>query len=201
MKTFLSTLVALFIGTTMLSAQTIWKADKAHSSVNFSVTHLVISEVNGKFKDFDVTVTQPSDDFASSTVEATIQTASISTDNDGRDKHLKSDDFFNAEQFPAITFKSTKITKTTDSTYNIEGNLTMRDSTKPVVLDAKVTGPINAFGGKRMGIKATTIIDRFNYGVKWNKTLDTGGLVAGKDIKVTLFLELGEKKPEANKKG
>jgi len=184
-------LVALIIGSSSLFAQGTWKNDKAHSQVKFSVTHMLISEVTGSFKDFDVTVAQPSAaDFSGSSVTAVIKTGSISTDNDRRDTHLKSDDFFNAEKYPEIRFVSTSFEKTGTDTYKITGNLTIRDTTKQVVLDAKMLGSVDAFGGKRVGFKATTSINRFDYNVKWDRTLDQGGLIVSKDVDITLLLEL-----------
>ncbi len=175
----------------VLNSQTVWKNDKAHSQVRFSVTHMLVSEVTGSFKDFDVTVTQPSDkDFSGGAVDAVIKSTSISTDNEMRDNHLRSDDFFNVEKYPEIRFKSTKFEKTGEDTYAITGDLTIRDITKPVVLDAKMLGTVEAFGGKHVGFKATTTVNRFDYNVKWDKTLDTGGLIVGKNVDITLLLEL-----------
>jgi polyisoprenoid-binding protein YceI len=196
MKRIVALGLLLTIASLPLCAQTIWKADKAHSAVKFGVTHMMISEVNGRFNDFDVTVTQGKDDFAGSTVEATIKTASINTDNDFRDKHLKTDDFFNTEKFPTMTFKSTSFEKTGEDTYKISGNLTIRDVTKPVVLDAKYNGSMtDQHGNSKAGFKATTTIDRFDYGVKWDKTLDKGGLIVSKSVDITLLLELNKQAP------
>jgi len=174
-----------------LHAQTIWKVDKVHSNIRFAVDHLLISEVEGRFTDFDVTVTETGDDFTKAKVEATIKTASINTDNDRRDGHLKSDDFLNAEKFPDITFKSTSIEKTGENTYKVKGNLTIRDVTKPVVLETKLTGTVtDPYGNLKKAFRATTTIDRFEFGTKWNAALETGGLVVGKEIRVTLLLQL-----------
>jgi len=182
------------------SAQSTWKTDKAHSRVNFSVSHMLISEVTGRFTDFEVTLVAAKDDFSDAKIAVTIKSASINTDNDTRDKHLKSDDFLNAERFPTITFKSTNIERTGDNTYGITGNLTIRDSTKPVVLDTKLTGQTKApWGAMAAGFKATTTIDRFDYGVKWNKTLDTGGLIAGNKVEITLLLEFDQQQNPAAK--
>src|SRR5947207_10274896 len=142
MKTLTSLLIALFICATQSFAQSIWKADRSHSRVSFSIIHMLISEVTGNFKDFDVTVTQPGADFTSATVEAVIKTASVNTDNDYRDKDLRSEDFFSAEKFPEIKFQSTGIEKTGENLYKVKGNLTICDSTKPVVLDAKMLGQL-----------------------------------------------------------
>ncbi len=182
-------------------SQTVWKNDHAHSQVKFSVTHMLISEVTGTFKDFTVTVTQPSDkDFSGSTVEAVIKSASVSTDNERRDAHLRSDDFFNVEKFPEIRFVSTAFEKTGDDTYRITGNLTIRDTTRPVVLEAKMLGAVQAFGGKRVGFKATTTINRFDYNVKWDKALDTGGLIVSKEVGITLLMELAPPPKDEPKK-
>ncbi len=186
----------LVLGT--LNARGTWKPDKAHSQVNFTVTHMVISEVTGSFKDFDAALRQPGkDDFSGSSVEAVVNMASISTGNDKRDAHLRSDDFFNVGKYPEMKFKSTAFEKTGENTYKIAGNLTIRDVTKPVVLDAKMTGMVEAWGAKHVGFKATATIDRFDYGVKWDKTLETGGLVVGKNVDVSLLFEFVQQKEEA----
>lgn len=201
MKRIAMFFIAVFlIGAQSLLAQSVWKVDPVHSQVKFSVTHMLISEVPGNFKDFDVTLTQPGkDDFSGSAVEATIKTASINTDNDKRDTHLRSNDFFNAEKFPLITFKSTSFEATGKNTYKITGLLTIRDSTKQVVLDAKLNGIVDAWGGTHAGFKATTTIDRFDYGVRWDKTLDAGGLIVGRSVDITLLLELVKQQPAVKK--
>jgi polyisoprenoid-binding protein YceI len=185
----------LLIGLSLASAQTTWKSDLSHSRVDFSVSHLVIAEVTGRFTQFDVTLQQGKEDFSDSKLEATIKTASINTDNETRDKHLKSDDFLNADKFPDITFKSTSFEKTGKDTYKITGDLTIRDVTKTVVLDAKYNGSVtDPWGNVKSAFKATTSVNRFDYGVKWNKAMETGGLVAGDTVNITLLVELGQKK-------
>ena len=177
-----------------VSAQT-WKQDGAHSQVQFAVTHMVISEVMGNFKEFDVTLKQVNEDFAGSSLEATIKTASINTENEVRDKHLRSDDFFNAEKFPVITFKSTSFEKSGEKSYKITGNLTIRDVTKPIVLDAKNTGQItDPSGSQRAGFKATASINRLDFGVKWNKAIEAGGFVVSDRVDLTLLMELVKQK-------
>jgi len=180
-------------------AQTIWKADKAHSKIDFSVTHMVIAEVDGRFTDFDATLTGSKDDFSDAKITATIKTASITTDNDFRDKHLRSDDFFNADKYPEIKFKSASIEKTGENTYKITGDLTIRDTTKTVVLDTKYNGQIVGMGATKRAFKATTTINRFDYGVHWDKTIESGGLVVGKNVDITLLLEFN--KQTDDKKG
>jgi polyisoprenoid-binding protein YceI len=196
MKRLLLSALVLALAATGASAQTTWKLDNAHSAVKFSVTHMVIAEVPGNFREFDVTFTQKgSADFAGSTLTATIKTASINTDNEGRDKHLRSDDFFNAEKFPTLTFKSTSFEKTGTDTYAIKGDLTIRDITKPVVLTARYTGTVkDPWGNIKIGFKATTSINRFDYGLKWNKAVEAGGLVVGETVDITLLMEFAQAK-------
>jgi polyisoprenoid-binding protein YceI len=156
--------------------------------------------VRGSFKDFDVTVTQPGDDFTKASIEATIKTASVFTDNERRDNHLRSDDFFNAEKFPEMSFKSKSIKKTGKDKYAITGDLTIRDITKSVVLDTKYMGQVDdPWGNTKAGFKATTKIDRFEFGTKWNKAIEAGGLVAGKEVTITLNVELTKQKSEEKK--
>lgn len=187
--------VAFIFGITSSHAQTIWKADKAHSQVNFSVSHMVFSEVTGTFKSFEAMLDWPGDEFTNATVEATIKTGSIDTQNENRDKHVKGDDFLNAEKYPDIIFKSTKIEKTGDNTFNIFGDMTIRDITKPVILSTRFRGTlVDARGTTKAAFKATTIIDRFEFGTMWDRKLETGQLVAGKDIDVTLLLEFNKQK-------
>ena len=188
-------LIPLFVAFQANAETTVWVADKAHSEVKFSVSHMVIAEVTGRFKEFDVTVQQKGDSFADSYVEAVIKTNSIDTEVENRDKHLRSDDFLNAEKYPEMTFKSTSIEKTGRNTYKINGDLTIRDITKPVVLDALFRGEIkDGRGNLKRGFKATTVINRFDFGANWNKTLETGGLIAGEDVEITLLMEFNQKK-------
>ena len=177
-----------------------WVADKNHSQVKFSVSHMVVSEVTGMFKQFDVTMDQPTDDFTRATIQAVIKANSVDTGIEGRDKHLRSDAFLNAEKYPDITFKSTSIEKTGDDTYKITGDLTIRDVTKQVVLDAKLNGIVDdpKWGGTRAGFKATTSINRFDYNVKWDNVIESGALVAGKTVDITLLMELIKQKEAAH---
>jgi polyisoprenoid-binding protein YceI len=168
-----------------------WNLDKAHSSVGFSVKHMVLSEVTGNFKDFDVKFTSSKSDFTDAVVDATIKVASINTDNEKRDGHLKTDDFFNAEKYPLITFKSDSFEKVGDNKYKITGDLTIRDVTKKVTFDAVYNGSIKApWGAQIYSWKATLAVNRFDYGLKWNKAIEAGGLIAGETVNITLNLEL-----------
>lgn len=196
MRRFIVLLTAVILSATFNTVRAAsWKMDKNHSQVKFSVAHLVISEVTGVFHDFDVTLTADKPDFSDAKVEATIKTSSIDTGNPNRDKHLRSDDFLNADKFPEIRFKSTGIEKTADDEYKIRGDLTIRDSTRSVVLDTKFKGTINGMGGTvTSAFKATTTIDRFAYGVHWDRMTEAGGLVAGKDVEITLLMEFTQAK-------
>ena len=184
--------LAIFAVTLFASAQSEWKLDKAHSSITFTVRHMVISEVTGSFKDYTINLKSEKDDFSDAEVQSTIKVGSLSTDNTMRDGHLKSDDFFNAEKFPEINFKSTSFEKLSDNKYKITGDLTIRDVTKNVTFDAVLNGTLKTDRGVLSAWKATTTINRFDYNLKWSKTLETGGLMVGQDVTITLNLELNK---------
>lgn len=167
-----------------------WTLDKAHSNVKFAVTHMLVSEMEGSFKLFDGSVENTKPDFSDAKISFTVDVASINTDNEMREKHLKGDDFFNAEKYPQMKFESTSFTPADGNKYKLAGNLTIRDVTKPVVFDVTYGGTITAMGGERIGFKAKTTIDRFDYNLKWNKAVETGGLVVGKDVDITVNVEM-----------
>jgi polyisoprenoid-binding protein YceI len=180
----------------VLAQKTGWTLDKAHSSVGFSIKHMVISEVSGNFKDYDISFSSAKSDFTDASVAATIKVASINTDNEKRDGHLKTDDFFNAEKYPTITFKSTSFEKVGENKYKINGDLTIRDVTKKVSFDAVYNGSIKSpWGALIYSWKASLSINRFDFGLKWNKAIEAGGLIAGDTVNITLNLELN--KPSA----
>jgi polyisoprenoid-binding protein YceI len=194
MKRVILSLCTIVFVITAGGAQTVWKLDKTHSNVDFTVTHFVISEVRGTFKEFEATLASEKPDFSDMQVEATIKTASIFTDNEKRDAHLRSNDFLNTEKYPDIKFKSTSVNNTGNDTFEIAGDLTIRDVTKPVVLHTTFKGTIDAFGGTRAAFKATTTIDRFEFGTTWDKTIESGGRIVGKDVNITLLLEFVKEK-------
>ena len=167
-----------------------WSVDKAHSNVKFAVTHMVVSEVEGNFKIFDGSLEATKDDFSDGKVEFTVDVTSIDTDNENRDKHLKSDDFFNAEKYPTMKFVSTSFTPAGDKKFKLAGDLTIRDVTKPVVFDVTYGGSVNDKGGVKSGFKAKTTINRFDYNLKWDKLTEAGGMVVSKEIDVTVNVEL-----------
>ena len=195
MKQFILAATALLFITASSFAQTqTWKADKVHSKVGFSVSHLVVSEVEGKFSDYDATLTTDAKGKLEK-VEAVIKTASINTDNADRDKHLKSDDFFAAEKYPELTFVSKSIKASGKNGYKITGDLTMRGVTKSVTLDTKFNGQIkDPWGNTKSGWVATTTVNRFDYGLQWNKAVEAGGLVVGKEVTISLKMEFGLQK-------
>lgn len=177
------------------SSQINWKIDAAHSNVLFTVSHMVISEVTGSFREFDATLTQTGNDLTGSKLNAKIMVNSINTDNEGRDKHLRSADFFETEKYPEITFLSKSFEKVGDNKYKITGDLTMHGITKTVVLDVKYNGQMtDPWGNTKAGFKAVTNINRKDFGLTWNKTLDAGGLLVGEDISININAEMVKEK-------
>ena len=197
-KTKMNKIKGLFVAAMMLAvtanAQTTkWNNDPAHSSIKFTVKHLTVSEVEGRFKTFEGTLATPSDDFNNAQVNFTAEVASISTDNDMRDKHLKSDDFFNAEKYPKMTFKSTSFKKVKGDTYILEGDLTIRDVTKKVKFAVSYGGTVvDPYGNTKAGFKATGKISRKDYNLKWNVLTEAGGAVVGDDVNILLSMEFAK---------
>jgi polyisoprenoid-binding protein YceI len=166
-----------------------YKLDLSHSSVAFTVRHMVIANVRGNFKEFEGTVLYDPADVTKSSVEVTIKTASIDTDNTQRDTHLRSADFFDAEKFPTITFKSKSVEKKGDG-YVLNGSLTLRGVTKDVAIPFEVLGVVkDPYGNTRLGAHGELTINRMDYGVSWSKSLDAGGLVVSEEVKILLDIE------------
>jgi len=190
MRTFL--LTTLFSLVSMgVSAQTTWEIDKAHSHVMFTVDHLIVSEVTGYFQSFKGALTYSKSDFSDAKGELTVDVNSIFTDNEKRDAHLKSEDFFNAEKFPKLTFVSKSFKKSGDNEYRILGDLTMRGITKAVELDAAYRGEVNdPWGNTKSGWKLTGTVNRHDFGLSWNALMEAGGAVVGKDVTMTVQVEL-----------
>jgi polyisoprenoid-binding protein YceI len=163
----------------------IWNVDASHSEVGFTARHLMVSKVRGQFKDFAavVTVAQP---FELSTVEATVQMASVDTNSTDRDTHVKSADFFDVENNPAMTFTSTKVSDNT-----LEGLLTIKGISRQVSFDLEFGGiSADPWGGTRAGFEATTEINRKDFGLSWNVALDGGGALVGEKVKIILDVQL-----------
>ena len=173
-----------------------WEIDPAHTSVEFSIRHMTVSNVRGTFDKVAGTVTSDETDLAKSTITATIETASVDTRNDKRDEHLRSADFFDVTKYPTMTFASKKIAKgTAAGHWDVTGDLTLHGVTKQVVLD--VEGPTasvkDPMGNTRAGAHATTTIKRQDFGIVYSKTLETGGLMLGDDVTVTIDVEAVQK--------
>lgn len=171
-----------------------WTLDKTHSNVKFTVTHMVVSDVDGSFKLFDGSMEHTKPDFSDAKIAFTVDVNSVDTDNENRDKHLKGDDFFNAEKFPTMKFESTSFTPQGGNKYKLDGNLTIRDVTKPVSFDVTYGGSIAGQRGSKAGFKAKTTINRFDYNLKWDRATETGGLVVAKEVVITVNAQLNEVK-------
>ncbi|MFH1811206.1 MAG: YceI family protein [Pseudomonadota bacterium] len=170
-----------------------WDVDPAHSQANFSVRHMTVSTVRGTFTGISGTFDIDEKDPTKGQIDVAIDVNTVDTKVEKRDQHLKSPDFFDPAKYPAMTFKATKITGKKGK-YKVHGDLTIRDKTKPVVLDVTTTGPVKSpWGQTVVGVEATTTINRQDFGVAWNNKLETGGLVVGNEVKIDLALELIKK--------
>lgn len=180
-----------------LAAADTYVIDKSHSEATFRVRHLV-SKTHGRFTDFKGTVSIDPAHPEASGVAFTIPVASIDTNDAGRDKHLKSPEFFDVDKYPEITFKSTKITAKGKDTYDVSGPLTMHGVTRVVTLPVAFLGFIkDPWGGERAGFETSITLNRKDFGIVWNKTLDTGGTLLGDDVVVSINLETVKKKEAA----
>jgi polyisoprenoid-binding protein YceI len=170
-----------------------WHLDTSHSEVTFSVKHMMFSRVTGSFNSFSATLEIDAAHPERSWVEAEAETASIDTRDEKRDSHLRSPDFFDAEQFPRLTFKSKQITPAGDHRYRVLGDLTLHGVTKEIVFDTEYGGQIakqhNPFGDQRAGLSAVATINRKDFGLTWNFALETGGVMVGDEVTITLHLE------------
>ena len=167
-----------------------WNADASHSNVKFTVTHLVISEVDGVFKKFEGSIKNKTADFNGSYIEFAVDVASVFTDNDMRDGHLKGDEFFSADKYPKMAFKSTSFTKKGAGKFVLVGNLTIKDVTQKVTFAVTHGGVIkDPWGNTKAGFKAITTISRKSFNLKWNNMTEAGGVVLGDNVNITLNLE------------
>ncbi len=175
---------------TPAAAQT-WKIDPAHSTAAFAVRHMMVSNVKGSFGKLEGTIVYDGTNIGGVSAEATIDTTTITTNNEKRDAHLKSPDFFDAAGHPTITFKSKRAEPQGKGRFRLIGDLTMRGTTKEVALDVEgPTDPVTVQNSQRIGATATTTLNRKDYGVSWSRAMDGGGVVVGDEVKVTLELEL-----------
>jgi polyisoprenoid-binding protein YceI len=191
----LATLAAL-----PLRAET-YSIDPGHSEVGFSVRHMV-TNVRGRFNDFSGTINMDPKNLPKSSVEFRVKTTSIDTAVPDRDKHLRSADFFDAEKYPEITFKSDSIAPAGKDKYNVTGTLTMHGVSKKVTLPVSFLGQAkDPWGGTRAGFETATTLNRKDYGIVWNKAIDNGGVLLGEDVKVEINIEAKADTPAAEKKG
>jgi polyisoprenoid-binding protein YceI len=196
MKTRIAVLAAAVAAAAPTFAADTYQFDKAHTTVGFTVRHIV-TNVGGKFQDFAGTIHIDEAKPESSSVEFTIQAASIDTNEPKRDEHLKSPDFFDVAQYPTITFKSTSVKPTGKDAYEVAGNLTMRGVTKPVTLPVTFLGEgKDPWGNEKVGFELSTVLNRKDYGINWNKTLDAGGVLVSDEVKVQISVEANKVKPQ-----
>lgn len=181
-------ILALITITISSYAQSKWSLNQAHSKIGFIVTHMVVSEVEGNFKQFEGKVSTTSDDFNGAEVEFTAQVASVDTDNDRRDNHLRSDDFFNAEKYPTIKFAG-KLVKQGEK-YQLIGKLTMREVSKDVTLDVTYGGTVNTGKVKKAGFKISGKINRQEFGLRWANKLESGEFVVADEVQIECRLQL-----------
>lgn len=178
-----------------VAAPTKWSVDASHTTVKFTVTHLTVSEVEGTFKVFNGTIETAAPDFQGANINFDVDVNSVNTDNEMRDKHLKSDDFFNAEKYPKMKFVSTSFKKVSGNNYVLEGNLTIRDVTKKVSFKVVYGGTVkDPWGNIKAGFKATGKISRKAYGLKWSALTEAGGAVVGDDVNMVISLEFAQAK-------
>lgn len=178
-----------------LQAQTKWVIDPVHSSVNFNIEHLVISEVEGKFKTYNGTISATKPDLTDAVIDFAVDIKSIDTDNDMRDKHLISPDFFEADKYPQMTFKSTSLKKLSGNKYLLSGNLTIHGITKPAKFDVTYGGTAkDSYGNTKAGFKAKSVINRYDYGLKYNSLTEAGGATLGREVEIDLKLQFAQAK-------
>ena len=195
-RAFITAAIACLLSLPAAAATATWKIDPAHTAAQFAVKHLMISTVRGNFKAVNGTINWDESDVTKSTVNVTIDATTVDTGEPARDKDLKSDKFFDTANNPTLTFKSTKVEQAGAGKLKVTGDLTIRGITKQVVLD--VDGPSasvkDPWGNTRSALSASTKINRQDFGVKWNASIDGGGVVVGDDVNITIDLEMVKQK-------
>ena len=192
LKLFISIILLLVFAAPSFAEVSTWKIDTDHTSAQFKIQHMVISSVRGEFPEVRGTVLVDEKDITRSSVDAVIAADSISTNHTKRDNHLKSADFFDVEKYPTLTFKSKKVTQEGENRFRVLGDLTMHGVTKEVELlvNGSTRTIKDPWGNIRMGANATTEVNRKDFGLTWNKFLETGGLVVGNEVEITIDVEL-----------
>lgn len=170
-----------------------WTIDPAHSEVHFKVKHLVISTVTGSFNKFEGSAEAAADDFKGANISFSIDTASVDTNQEQRDGHLKSPDFFDVEKFPKIEFVSTDFSQKSGSDYTLKGNLTIKGVTKPVELAVEFGGVANdPYGNTKAGFDISGVVNRKDFGLTWGAVTETGGVMLGDDVKLVISVQLAK---------
>ncbi|OGS74594.1 MAG: hypothetical protein A3F91_01265 [Flavobacteria bacterium RIFCSPLOWO2_12_FULL_35_11] len=188
----LSIVIALF-SVALVQAQTNWNIDPSHSSIRFAVDHMVISEVEGIFSKYEGSIITTKADFSDAKINFTVDVNSVDTDNAKRDGHLKSADFFETEKYPKMTFVSTSVQKTGDHKYNLKGNLSLHGVTKEITLAMTYGGTTkDPWGNTKAGLKVTGVINRTDFGLKYNSVLEAGSLMIGEEVTITAKVELAK---------
>ncbi len=192
---FLMLITLSVLKTSAQTPQTVWNLDRSHSSVKFNIDHMVISEVEGGFNEFTADIKSDKTDFSDVKGSFSIDVNSITTDNEKRDAHLRSADFFDVEKYPNMTFVIQKFTKVNGKQYKVTGNLTLHGVTRLVTLNAKFGGIIkDPYGLTRTGLNVSGEIDRYAFGLKYNAALEAGGLTIGQKVRIKVNLELTQAK-------
>lgn len=172
-------------------AETKWLSDAMHSELQFKIKHLMISNVSGSLKNFQVEVKTNDEDFSTARINMSAQMDSISTNNEQRDIHLRNSDFFEVEKYPELQFKSTKVEKEDEDTFILRGELTMKGVTKPVKLNVEFNGSTkDPWGGERAGFLITGKINRTDWGMNFNSALETGGVMLGEEVRISCEIQL-----------
>jgi polyisoprenoid-binding protein YceI len=177
----------------MVTAQTVWTIDKEHTNIGFAVSHFLISDTVGCFTDFDATVNAPLNDFTGGAVSFTARTASVSTNNEQRDGHLRSKDFFDSSEYPELKFTGTLVKEGGKDV--LRGNMTIRGITRPVSFAVTYGGRMKdrTFRIEKAGFKISGTVNRLDYGMKWNETFEGGGAIVGAEVKIDLNVEINRK--------
>jgi len=192
---FVFAILILFLFTIPTMAASRYKIDASHSEVGFKIKHLAISWVKGRFGDFSGSYVLPDSDLESASAEATIKMASVDTGVERRDDHLRNADFFDVEKFPEMTFKSKRVQSIEGNQFQLVGDLTMHGVTREVVLDVELLGKVkDPWGNQRSAFTASTVINRRDFGLNYSQLLETGGLVVGEEVHITLEIEGIEEK-------
>lgn len=181
---------ALMLGSGVLASAAEYTIDTVHSTIGFAVKHMLVSTTRGLFTDYEGKIAFDPTDLSTFAAQATVQVASINTHNEKRDTHLRGTDFLDAGTFGVIQFKSTQLIAQEDGGYILNGDLTIRDITRAITIPVEISGPVQSpFGGNVIGLAGEVSINRQDFGVSWNKSLDSGGLVVADEVKLIVEIE------------